>query len=54
MQFYRQATYLFRFSGILKTLVEPPRWTITSISPKVPGLNRLGRLAREFIAVWAD
>ena len=57
MQFYRMATYLFRFSGMLKTLTEKPRWT-TSASwldkARLPGGERLRRLARELIRVWAE
>jgi len=54
MQFYRQITYLFRLSGILKTLTEPPRWTISTNWLCIPGLDYLQRLARDILAVWAD
>jgi hypothetical protein len=57
MQFYRMATYLFRLSGMLKTLTEKPRWT-TSTSwvdrLRLPGGERLRRLARELVRVWAE
>jgi len=54
MQFYRQAIYLFRLSGILKTLTEPPRWTVAAGGLRLPGINYLQKLAHDILAVWAD
>lgn len=57
MQFYRQATYFFRLSGMLKTLTEQPRWTTsTNWLDKLrwPGTERLQRLVRELVRVWAE
>jgi hypothetical protein len=57
MQFYRLATYLFRLSGMLKTLTEKPRWTTSAgwlDKLRLPGSARLKALARELVRVWAE
>src|SRR6185503_17595441 len=54
VQFYRQAIYLFRLSGILKTLTDPPRWTVSTGSLHFSRFDYLRKLARAILAVWAD
>jgi hypothetical protein len=57
MQFYRMATYLFCFSGMLKTLTEKPRWTTSASwldTVRLPGGARIQRLVRELVRVWAE
>ncbi len=57
MQFYRLATYLFRLSGMLKTLTETPRWTTSAgwlDQLRFPGSKRLQQLAHDLVRVWAE
>jgi cellulose synthase/poly-beta-1,6-N-acetylglucosamine synthase-like glycosyltransferase len=54
VQFYRQAIYLFRLSGILKTLTEPPRWTVSTGALRLSGFDYLRKMARAILAAWAD
>ncbi len=54
MQIYRQAVYFFRVSGILKTLTEPPRWTVNTNLFRFPGLDYVQKIARDILEIWAD
>lgn len=54
---YRMVIYLFRMSGILRTLSEKPQWTASAgwlELVRLPGSNQAGKWIRRVVRVWAE
>jgi cellulose synthase/poly-beta-1,6-N-acetylglucosamine synthase-like glycosyltransferase len=54
---YRMVTYMFRLSGILKTLTDSPQWTLSHEwveRLKVPGTRRLVGWMGGLVEVWSE
>jgi hypothetical protein len=54
---YRMVIYLFRMSGILRTLSEKPQWTASAgwmELVRLPGSDQAGNWIRRVVRVWAE